>query len=237
MKPPNMVDRSVIRVRLARVARSIRAVMRCLGGNRESQEGAQRAMLIMCELLDLLCRLQDQLNWAEDKWVVDPSRLRNLDEVARYFESTIVSIEIYFQPGGISARSLRKRLLENTFIPRLEHFKVMMILSMQPESRYVLPIGINDSYTVLDCRPRLNSILLHREKSRVETKLRVILRQFYEMDSGQLKQVLYVPYIGSLAEPRVFRFNKSQHTKGRGLSQHHKSYDHQKLHEAGRPLQ
>ncbi|KAJ5694499.1 hypothetical protein N7536_004911 [Penicillium majusculum] len=155
-----MIDRSVIRVRLARVARSIRAVMRCLGGNRESQEGAQRAMLIMCELLDLLCRLQDQLNWAEDKWVVDPSRLRNLDEVTRYFESTIVSIEIYFQPGGISARSFRKRLLENTFIPRLEHFKVMMILSMQPESR---------------------------EKSRVETKLRGVLRQFYEMDSDSIK--------------------------------------------------
>jgi hypothetical protein len=139
MKPPNMADRPMIRARLARVTRSIRAVMRCLGGNRESQESAQRAMLILCELLDMLCRLQDQLNWAEEKWVVEPSRLRNLDEVIRYFESTIGTIETYFQPGGISARSFRKRLLENTFVPRLEHFKVMMILIMQPESRYVLP--------------------------------------------------------------------------------------------------
>lgn len=113
--------------------------MRCLGGNRESQEGAQRAMLILCELLDMLGRLEDQLNWAEDKWVVDPSRLRNLDEFIGCFESTIGTIETYFQPGGISARSFRKRLLENTFIPRLEHFKVMMVLTMQPESRYGLP--------------------------------------------------------------------------------------------------
>lgn len=138
MKPPSMIDRPMIRGRLARVSQSIRSVMRCLGGNRESQDGAQRALLILCELLDMLGRIQDQLNWAEDKWVVDPSRLRNLDEVIRCFESTIESIETYFQPGGISARSLRKRLLENTFIPRLEHFKVMMVLIMQPESRYVL---------------------------------------------------------------------------------------------------
>jgi hypothetical protein len=142
MKPPAMVDGHAIRGRLTRVARSLRAVMRCLGGNRESQDGAQRAMLLLCELLDLLSRLQDQLNWAEDKWVVDPSRLRNLDEVLRSFESTMGSIEVYFQPGGITARSFRKRLLENTFIPRLEQFKVVMLLSMQPESRYELLMPI-----------------------------------------------------------------------------------------------
>jgi hypothetical protein len=147
-----MVDRPMIRVRLARVSRSIRAVMRCLGGNRESPEGAHRAMLTFCELLDLLSLLQDQLNWAEDKWVVGTSRLRNLEEVTRYFESTIMSIEIYFQPGGIGARSFRKRLLEDTFIPRLEHFKVMMILVMQPESRYVLPSSLSTPYLgILAC--------------------------------------------------------------------------------------
>ncbi|OGE58278.1 hypothetical protein PENARI_c001G12521 [Penicillium arizonense] len=155
-----MVDGPVIRGRLTRVSRSIRAVMRCLGGNRESQDGAQRAMLLLCELLDLLSRLQDQLNWVEDKWVVDPSRLRNLDEVLRSFESTIGSIEVYFQPGGITARSFRKRLLESTFIPRLEQFKVMMLLSMQPESR---------------------------EKAKVEDKLRNVLRRFHEMDHNAIR--------------------------------------------------
>jgi len=145
-----MADGPTIRGRLARVAPSIRAVMRCLGGNRESQEGAQRALLLLCELLDMLSRLQDQLSWSEEKWVLDPSRLRNLDEVIRSFESTIGTIEFYFQPGGISARSFRKRLLEITFIPRLEHFKVMMILSMQPESRYVFKRTLRRLCVVLD---------------------------------------------------------------------------------------
>ncbi|CAI7582045.1 unnamed protein product [Penicillium glandicola] len=154
-----MIDRAVIRGRLVRLAQSIRTVMRCLGGNKESQEGAQRATLILCELLDMLCQLQDQLSWAEEKWAVDSLGLRTLDEVIRYFESTVATIEMYFQPGGISTRSLRKRLLEIKFIPRLEHFKAMMILAMQPESR---------------------------EKSRVEAKLRSVLRQFYEMDSGSI---------------------------------------------------
>lgn len=137
MQLPTMVDGPTIRGRLARVARSIRAVMRCLGGNRESQDGANKALLLLCELLDMISRLQDQLSWTEEKWVMDPSRLRTLHEIILSFESTIGTIEFYFQPGGISARSFRKRLLEVTFIPRLEQFKVMMILSMQPDSRYV----------------------------------------------------------------------------------------------------
>lgn len=127
-----------IRGRLTRVSRSIRAVLRCLGGTKESPEGSNRALLLLCELIDLLSRLQDQLTWAEEKWVVDPTRLHNLNEVLRSFESTIEAIDIYFQPGGVNARTFRKRLLENTFVPRLEQFKVMMILAMQPESRYVV---------------------------------------------------------------------------------------------------
>lgn len=140
-----MTDRPVIRGRLAQVAQSIRTVMRCLSGNKESQEGTQRAMLILCELHDMLCQIQDQLSWAEEKWIVNPSRLRVLDEVIRCFESTVGAIEMYFQPGGISTRSLRKRLLEIRFIPRLEHFKAMMILAMQPESRYVLPSDLRSA--------------------------------------------------------------------------------------------
>ena len=123
-----------IRARLTRVSRTIRAVLRCLGGNKESSDNSPRALLLLCELLDLLCRLQDQLMCAEEKWIVDSSRLHSLNEVLRSFESTMEAIEMYFQPGGVSARSFRKRLLENTFVPRLEQFKVMMILAMQPES-------------------------------------------------------------------------------------------------------
>lgn len=127
---------SAIKGRLTRISRSIRVVLRCLGAIKESQEGYQRVLLLLCELLDLICRLQDQLTWAEERWIVDALRLRNLDELLRSLESTIEAIDVYFQPGGVSSRLYRRRLLDNTFIPRLEQFKVMIILSMQPESKY-----------------------------------------------------------------------------------------------------
>lgn len=131
-----MASGQAIRGLVTKVSRSIRAVLRCVGGSRESQEGSQRALLLLSELLDLLCRLQDQLAWAEEKWIVDSGRLLSLKEGLHCFESTIEAIEIYFQPGGVSARLFRKRLLEDTFMPRLEHFKAMMVLAMQPESKY-----------------------------------------------------------------------------------------------------
>ena len=129
-----MVTGPAIRGRLTRLSRSLRAILRCLGGNKESQDISNRTLLLLCELQDLLCRVQDQLTWAEEKWIMDPSRLLNLNEVLSSFESTVEAMDICFQPGGISARLFRKRLLENTFIPRLEQFKLMMILTMQPGS-------------------------------------------------------------------------------------------------------
>ncbi|KAJ5734537.1 hypothetical protein N7533_012940 [Penicillium manginii] len=155
-----MASGQAIRGLVTKVSRSIRAVLRCVGGSRESQEGSQRALLLLSELLDLLCRLQDQLAWAEEKWIVDSGRLLSLKEGLHCFESTIEAIEIYFQPGGVSARLFRKRLLEDTFMPRLEHFKAMMVLAMQPESK---------------------------EKNRAEEKLRQIIRQYQELDSDSIK--------------------------------------------------
>lgn len=129
-----MATSRAVRGRLTTVSHSIRVVLRCLGGSRDSQDISNRALLLLCELQDLLCRLQDQLTWAEEKWFVDSSRLLNLDEVLNSLESTIEAMDVYLQPGGVSARLFRKRLLENTFIPRLEQFKIMMILAMQPGS-------------------------------------------------------------------------------------------------------
>lgn len=135
-----MAGGAAIRGRLTKVSRSICSALRSLGGNKESQESLSRAQLLLCELHDFLCRLQDQLVRAEEEWIVDPSRLQGLSEILGSFESTIEVIEVYFQPGGVSARLYRKRLLENTFIPRLEQFKVMMILAMQPQSQYAILI-------------------------------------------------------------------------------------------------
>lgn len=134
-----MAGSSAIRGRLTRVSKSIRSVLRSLVAGKEPQEGHQRAHILLCELHDFLCRLQEQLTWAEEEWSVDPSRLQGLSEILSSFEFTIEAIELYFQPGGVSARLCRKRLLENTFIPRLEQFKMMMILAMQPESKCASP--------------------------------------------------------------------------------------------------
>lgn len=129
-----MATAIAIRTRLTRVSRTIRAILRCLGGNKEPQDNSPRSCLLLCETFDLLSRLQEQLTWAEEKWVLEPTRLHNLNEVLRSFESTTETMEIYLQPGGVSARSFRRRLIDNTFISRLEHFKVMMILALQPDT-------------------------------------------------------------------------------------------------------
>ena len=200
--------RPVIRGRLARVSQSIRTVMRCLGGNKESQESAQRATLILCELLDMLCQLQDQLSWADEKWVVDPSRLHTLDELIRCFESTVGTIEMYFQPGGISTRSLRKRLLEVRFIPRLEHFKAMMILAMQPESRYVLPSDLSGPDNAMGYVLRLMRVFFYKEES-PESKKNYEVYSDSSMRWTPVGRCEHVSHVGALAENQILRFNNS----------------------------
>lgn len=132
-----MTGRSAVKVELNELSKSVRAVLRCLASNKESRESIQRALLLLCELQDLLCRLQDQLTCAEENWVVEPPSLFDLNEVLDSFESTLETIEISLQPGGVSARMFRKRLLEKTFIPRLEQFKAAMILASQLQVKYV----------------------------------------------------------------------------------------------------
>ncbi|KAL2215462.1 NACHT and ankyrin domain protein [Thermoascus aurantiacus ATCC 26904] len=129
-----MVDVAAIRESLAQTTQSTRVVIRCFGGGKDSQETSQRALSLLCDLLDLLYRVKDQLSWAEEKWIVEASRLNALHELLVWFDTTLRSIELYFQPGGIGVRYFRKYLLEQTFIPRLEQYKILLILSMQPDS-------------------------------------------------------------------------------------------------------
>ncbi|EPS30499.1 hypothetical protein PDE_05450 [Penicillium oxalicum 114-2] len=157
-----MATGPVIRGRLTRISRSIRTLIRCIGGSKEALDVSNRALLLLCELQDLLCRLQDQLIYAEEKWISDSARLSTLDEVLSSLESTIETLNRYFQPGGVTARFFRKRLLETTFVSRLEEFKTMILLSMQPESK---------------------------EKSHVEHKLRAKFRQYQELDSDSSEAI------------------------------------------------
>ncbi|KAJ5480659.1 hypothetical protein N7539_006553 [Penicillium diatomitis] len=154
-----MATGPVVRGHLTRISRTIRTLVRCIGGNRENIENNTRALLLLCELQDLCCRLQDQLIYAEDKWITDSARLLSLSEVLASLDSTVELLDRYFQPGGVTARLFRKRLLETTFVPRLEEFKTMLLLTMQPRSS---------------------------EKNHVENKLRIKFRQYHELDSDSI---------------------------------------------------
>ncbi|GES61464.1 NACHT and Ankyrin domain protein [Aspergillus terreus] len=151
-----MVEVSVLRGRLTQAARAVRAITRCSCGGRESQESSQKALLILSELLDLLYQVREQLGWAVEKWVTAPARLNALDEMLSCFESTVRTIEVTFQPGGVSSRTYRKGLLERTFLPRLEQYKTYFIVTLQPDSR---------------------------EKSLVEQQLRGSIREFLDLES------------------------------------------------------
>jgi hypothetical protein len=134
-----MVDTSAIRKRLAQASQSTRAARRSLLGGREPHDYQQKAVLLLSEILDLLYELREQLSWAEEKWVVAEERLDGLNDLLNYFVSTIRALEYYFQPGGVSSRHYRKSLLERTFLPRLEQFKVLILVVLQPESMYFFP--------------------------------------------------------------------------------------------------
>ncbi|KAE8134007.1 hypothetical protein BDV38DRAFT_256407 [Aspergillus pseudotamarii] len=132
-----MVEAAAIRERLTQAARSVIAITRSFGTKQESQEALQKVTLILCEILNLLYQIREQLSWAEEKWVVAPARLNIIEEILGAFASTAKTMETSFQPGGVSSRLFRKGLIERTFLPRLELYKVAFLVLIQPESRYV----------------------------------------------------------------------------------------------------
>lgn len=129
-----MVNVSAVRDSLTQAAQSTRVAMRCLNTGRDSHDASLRALSILTDILDLLYRIKDEISWAEEKWFVAVGRLRDLSELLSWFGLTMRSIELYFQPGGVSPFYFRKHLLDKTYIPRLEQYKIMFLLSMQPDS-------------------------------------------------------------------------------------------------------
>ncbi|KAH2723882.1 hypothetical protein KXW77_008437, partial [Aspergillus fumigatus] len=123
-----------IREDLAQVAQSTRIVIRCLSSGRDAHDSAAKALSVLIDILDCLHRVRDQISWGEEKWLVEPARLNALAEVIVWFGTTLRSIEFYFQPGGVSVYYFRKHLLGGTFLPRLEQYKILLLLAMQPDS-------------------------------------------------------------------------------------------------------
>lgn len=135
------VDVPTLRAQLSQAATSARVVVRCLNGGRDLQESSQRAIMLLVDSLDFLHRLRDLVSFGEDKWLVDTHRLVALAEILDCFASTMKSMELYFQPGGVGVTFYRKLLLERTFLTRLEQYKVMLLLSMQPDSRWAFLVS------------------------------------------------------------------------------------------------
>ncbi|KAJ6095512.1 hypothetical protein N7486_006258 [Penicillium sp. IBT 16267x] len=129
-----MVNVSAVRDSLVQAAQSTRVGMRCLNTGRDSHDASMRALSLLTDLLDLLYRIKDEISWAEEKWFVAVGRLRALSELLSWFRLTMKSLELYFQPGGVSPFYFRKHLLDKTYIPRFEQYKIMFLLSMQPDS-------------------------------------------------------------------------------------------------------
>ncbi|KAL3262636.1 hypothetical protein ABHI18_002599 [Aspergillus niger] len=155
-----MVDVHAVNCRLAQAAHSVRAAMRSLGGGRESQDSSHKAILAMSEILDLLYQIREQLS-SEEKWAIAQARLNSLDELLSSFEITIATMEINFQPGGVGSRVYRKGLLEQTFIQRLEQYRMAFLVAMQPDSR---------------------------EKVAMEHQLRTSIRTFRDLEPEWLRQ-------------------------------------------------
>ncbi|KAL4963320.1 NACHT and Ankyrin domain protein [Aspergillus stella-maris] len=148
-----MLDVRTLRGHLTTATTSARVVVRCLNGGRDLQDSSQRAIILLVDTLDSLYRLRIQLCCGDESdieigessesngvgvgtggWLTDPGRMVALAETLECFCSTMKSMELYFQPGGVGVTFYRKKLLEQTFFGRLKRFKVLLLLFMQPVS-------------------------------------------------------------------------------------------------------
>lgn len=131
------VDVPELRENLVRLSQFIRVVMRCIGHGRDHPEISQKALFLLYDILDLLFRIKDLLNFGEEKWILQPSRVSSLDELLVLLESTLKMIETYLHPGGVGVRAFRQYVLDRLIVPKLEQYKTILILATQPDSEYV----------------------------------------------------------------------------------------------------
>ncbi|QGA20373.1 hypothetical protein EYB26_008075 [Talaromyces marneffei] len=159
-----MADIAEVKEVLLRVCRYVRVVRRCLGGVRDTPETSEKAILILCDILDLIYSAKDQFNGPDGICFFDTARLDGLHNLLLLFEATLQYMEVYLHPGGVGVREFRTYLLERTLIPRLEQYKLAFVLAAQTES----PIS--------------------REQVLAENDILHQLRQFHEMESTEHQQ-------------------------------------------------
>lgn len=132
-----MADVVEVKELLHQLCRHVRVVRRCLGGVRDHAEASEKAVSLLCDLLELLYSVKDQLSGSNKKYPFDTSRLGDIHELLKLFEATLQLMETNFHPGGVGVREFRTYLLERTMVPRLEHYKVAFLLATQTDSPYV----------------------------------------------------------------------------------------------------
>ncbi|KAJ5095894.1 hypothetical protein NUU61_005250 [Penicillium alfredii] len=177
-----MVDIATVRTSLSQVAQSTRVAMRCLNGGRDSHDASLRALSLLVDILDLLYRIKDEISWTEEQWFVAAGRLRALSELLGWFGLSMKSIELYFQPGGVGVFYFRKHLLEKTYVPRLEQYKIMFLLAMQPDSEYERSSRVPG---VIFQSVRAN--VFSRERSLLDKEVRNKLKSYRDVEAASLK--------------------------------------------------
>lgn len=128
-----MVDVVEVKEQLVQVCRYIRIVRRCVGGVRDTAETSEKAISLLCDLLELIYTIKDQLSGPNDGCRLDLSRLSILHELLILFEATLKLMEVYLHPGGVGVREFRTYLLERNMMPRLELYKVAFVLATQAD--------------------------------------------------------------------------------------------------------
>lgn len=174
-----MADVVEVKELLHQVCRYVRVVRRCLGGVRDHAETAEKAVSLLCDILELLYSVKDQLSGSNEKCPFDSSLLAAIHELLTLFEATLQLMERNFHPGGVGVREFRTYLLERTMIPRLEQYKVAFLLATQTDSPYVPCEKISTSVNL-----EADDYSSTRERSLTETDIYQRLRQFYDMETS-----------------------------------------------------
>lgn len=177
---------------LHHVCRYVRVVRRCVGGVRDHAETAEKAISLLCDLLELLYSVKDQLSGSNEICPFDSSRLAVIYELLTLFEATLQLMETNLHPGGVSVREFRTYLLERTMVPRLEQYKVAFLLAAQTDSPYA-PFEKNMFAVQLEADNYSSS----RERSLIETDIYQRLREFYAMETS-MSMELFRPLFPNL---------------------------------------
>jgi hypothetical protein len=129
-----MADQVEVIELLLRICKYIRVVRRCVGGIRDMPDTTEKTISLLCDILELLYSVKDELNGPDGTCLLGSSRINTLHELLVLFEATLKLMEAYLHPGGVGVREFRTYFLERTVMPRLEQYKVAFILATQADS-------------------------------------------------------------------------------------------------------